>query len=107
MPRRPSASRRLLTAAGSPVGISPTSWRYLWRNTPMSRTEERGSLEQDSPPGLPSGILEEDLQPPEDGAGPLFHRRFGVRIAEPKLGPEELVARLLEDPNKASPSEFA
>jgi hypothetical protein len=107
MPRRPSASRRLLTAAGWPLGISLTSWRYMWRITPMSRTEERGSLEQDSPPELPSGIHEEDLQPPADGVGPLFHRRFRVRIAEPKLGPEELIARLLEDPNRAAPSEFA
>jgi hypothetical protein len=107
MPRRPSASRRLLTAAGWPVGISLTSWRYMWRITPMNRTEEPGGLEQDYAPALPGGIDEEDLQPPEDGVGPLFHRRYGVRIAEPKLGPEELIARLLEDPNRAAPSELA
>ena len=73
----------------------------------MSRAEEAGSLEHDSPPALPSAIAEEDLQPPEDGVGPLFHRRYRVRIADSKLGPEELIARLLEDPNQAAPSEFA
>src|SRR3954467_6292553 len=107
MPRRPSAGRRLLTAAGWPVGIALTSWRYMWRITPMTRSEDPGSLEESSPPELPDGIDQEDLQPPGDGVGPLFHRRYGVRIAGPKLGPEELIARLAEDPNQAEPSVFA
>jgi hypothetical protein len=107
MPRRPSAGRRLLTAAGWPVGIALTSWRYMWRITPMTRSEDPGSVEESSPAELPDGVDEEDLQPPGDGVGPLFHRRYGVRIADPKLGPEELIARLAEDPNQAAPSEFA
>ena len=107
MPRRPSVSRRLLTAIGWPVGISLTSWRYMWRTTPMSRSEEAGSARADSPPDLPAGATEEDLQRAADGVGPLFHRRYAVRIAAAELGPEELIARLLEDPNRASPSEFA
>ncbi len=39
MPRRPSATRRWLTAATWPVGVALTSWDYMWRITPMRREE--------------------------------------------------------------------
>jgi hypothetical protein len=46
-------------------------------------------------------------QAPEDGAGPLFHRRYRTRIREGSLSPEELLGRVAADPDCAAPTEFA
>jgi hypothetical protein len=37
--RRPPLARRWLTAATWPVGITLTSWDYMWRSTPLHRRE--------------------------------------------------------------------
>jgi hypothetical protein len=79
----------------------------MWRTTPMHRTEEAGRMEEDAPPPLPKAVDGDQIQLAGDGAGPLFHRRYGIRIRNSRLSPEELIARLAEDPNRASPSEFA
>jgi uncharacterized protein (UPF0548 family) len=100
-------TRRLATATRWPVGVALTSWRYLWRTTPLYRSEEHGSWSEDGPPPLPEDVSRSDLQPPSDGAGPLFHRRYEVLIRDSRLSPEELVARLAADPDRAAPSEFA
>jgi uncharacterized protein (UPF0548 family) len=107
MPGGLPLSRRLATAARWPVGICLTSWRYMWRTTPMHRREVRGSPSVDSPPPLPSGLDTSEIQGPADGAGPLFHRRYGVRIRDAELSPEELMDRFTRDPNAFAPSEFA
>ncbi|HVF14876.1 MAG TPA: DUF1990 family protein [Acidimicrobiales bacterium] len=106
MPRRPTLSRRLGTAAAWPFGIALTSWHYMWRITALHRREQAGSLSEDAPPPLPAGVTREELLPAEEGVGPLFHRRYTVRVADPRLSPEELVARLLADPNRATPAGF-
>ena len=51
--RRPKLSRRLATAARWPLGVGLTSWRYMWRTTPMHRREQAGTVERDAPPALP------------------------------------------------------
>jgi hypothetical protein len=79
----------------------------MWRTTPMRRIEEPGSAEADSPPAVPERVSREELQPPEDGVGPLFHRRYRVRIADPRVRAEQLMSELTADLNQASPSEFA
>src|SRR5687768_3057980 len=107
MPRRLSLRRRLSTAARWPVGVSLTSWRYLWRTVPLHRTEEEGNPEADYPPALPTGIELEVVQQPDDGFGPLFHRRYRTRIREAQLTAEELIERVAADPDCASPTEFA
>jgi uncharacterized protein (UPF0548 family) len=107
MPRRLSRLHRLRTAAGWPLGVSLTSWRYLWRTTPMRRTEEPGALPQDSPPPLPDGIDRDELQGAEDGVGPLFHRRYRVRIAGSELTAQELMERFGSDLNAVAPTELA
>ena len=107
MPRRPKLSRRLVTAAVWPFGIGLTSWHYMWRVTALHRREQAGSLSEDCPPPLPAGVSTEELLAADDGVGPLFHRRYTVRVHDPELSPEELVARLLVDPNRAAPTEFA
>jgi uncharacterized protein (UPF0548 family) len=99
--------RRLTTATRWPVGVALTSWRYMWRTTPLYRTEEVGAWSEDAPPGLPSGVSHDKLQGPRDGAGPLFHRRYVAIIRRSRLSPEQLIERVASDPDRAAPSEFA
>jgi uncharacterized protein (UPF0548 family) len=107
MPRRPPAARRLATATRWPIGVLLTSWRYLWRTTPMHRLELAGSLRHDMPPALPAGVSLEELQLPEDGVGPLMHRRYSVRVRDARCTAQELFARVQADPDCVAPSEFA
>ena len=69
MPRRQPTRKRLATATRWPVGIALTSWRYLWRTTPVDRKELVGAWPQDAPPPLPDGVDLSEVQEPEDGAG--------------------------------------
>ena len=97
----------MATAARWPVGVALTSWRYLWRTTPMYRSEERGSWPEDAPPQVPDDLMDEEVQRVPQGAGRLFHRRYRARIRAPLLSAEELMARLQQDPDCAAPTEFA
>jgi uncharacterized protein (UPF0548 family) len=106
MPRQ-TFIHRLGTAALWPVGVALTSWRYMWRTTPLYRSEEPGSLPEDAPPPLPGGVSRSEVQGPDDGAGALYHRRYEVTIRGSELSATELVARVAEDPDRVSPSEFA
>jgi hypothetical protein len=87
--------------------VTLTSWRYLWRTTPLYRLEEEGSWPEDAPPELPEGVGRDEVQWVGDGSGPHFHRHYCVRIKGAELSAEELVAKLMEDPDRAAPSEFA
>jgi uncharacterized protein (UPF0548 family) len=107
MPGGLPLSRRLATAARWPLGICLTSWRYMWRTTPMHRREVHGSPSVDSPPPLPAEVELSEIQAPADGVGPLFRRRYEVRIRDAELSPEELMDRFTRDPNAFAPSEFA
>jgi hypothetical protein len=107
MPQRLKLSHRLATASRWPLGVSLTSWRYLWRITPLHRCEQRGSWARDAPPSLPADVAADEIQHVGQGVGPLFHRRYRVRIVDTAMAPEELMARLFADPDAASPSEFA
>jgi hypothetical protein len=104
---RLSPWRRFTTATRWPVGVAYTSWRYMWRTTPLHRTEESGSLEADSPPPLPAGVSREEIQGARDGAGPLFHRRYRTRIRDVDVTPAELVERVSAHPDFAVPTELA
>src|SRR5690349_24183175 len=103
---RLSPGRRLSTAALWPVGIALTSWNYMWRTTPMHRSEESGR-DDDLPPSLPDAAVDDDLQRIEDGVGPIFHRLYRARIRDARLSPRELIDRLSIDPNAATPTELA
>ncbi|HLY49260.1 MAG TPA: DUF1990 family protein [Solirubrobacteraceae bacterium] len=109
MPRRPTATRRWLTAASWPVGIGLTSWDYLWRTTPMRRQEVPGS-----PPGTlpelltyPPGVSQDEVQGCGEGAGLLFHRCYRTRIRDTPMSAEELMEKVQSDPNRTSPTKFA
>ncbi|MGI8806047.1 MAG: DUF1990 family protein [Thermoleophilaceae bacterium] len=107
MPDPLSRSRRLATAARWPLGVTLTSWRYMWRTTPLYRSEAEGSLDLDAPPEIPGGVDRRELQTLEHGAGPLFHRRYRARIRSAALSKEALIDRLSGDPDRAAPSELA
>src|SRR5829696_5418128 len=107
MPRKQRLPQRLAIATRWPMGVALTSWRYLWRTTPLHRDEVDGTPEVDSPPPLPAELRRSEVQTPRDGAGPLFHRCYRVRIRNSHLSPEELVRRVAGDPDAVAPSEFA
>lgn len=107
MPKRPPLSRRAATAAAWPLGLALTSWNYMWRTTPMYRREELGTAFEDAPPPLPDRVPQEELQPPDDGVGPLFHRTYRTRIRSPSLSAEQLLAAIRANPNRVAPTEFA
>jgi hypothetical protein len=100
-------ARRAGTVARWPLGIGLAFWRYLWRTMPLHRSDSDGSADRDLPPPLPALAADGQLQRLEDGAGPLFRRRYRVRIEGGRLTPEELMDELLREPNRAAPIEMA
>jgi hypothetical protein len=107
VPKRPPFSRSVATAVTWPVGLALTSWNYMWRTTPIHRREEPGTARDDAPPPLPDGVALEELQPPDDGVGPLFHRRYRARIRDATRSAEPLMAEIQADPNSVAPTELA
>jgi hypothetical protein len=103
---RPGPRTRVTTILAWPFGIALTSWHYMWRTTPVYRTETAGSRD-DLPPPLPPGVRREGLQPADAGVGPLFHRRYTARVRAPLMGAEQVVRAVGRDPDRVSPSEFA
>jgi Domain of unknown function (DUF1990) len=83
-----------------------TSWDYMWRTTPMRRQEVLASATP-SLPDLPAGISAEEVQRPDDGTGPLFHRLYRTRIRDSRLGADELMETIRCNPNATSPTTFA
>ncbi len=107
MPRRLSLPLRVRTAARWPAGVIITGWDYLWRTTPMHRSEEAGSAAEDMPPPLPAEADVTDMQGVEDGVGPLMHRRYTTRVREAELDAEQLISAFAGRPNRASPTALA
>jgi hypothetical protein len=99
--------RRAGTVARWPVGMGLAFWRYLWRTLPLHRSDEEGSPAEDLPPPLPEELVDQRFQLLEDGSGPLFRRRYSVRIVGAKHTPEELMAVVVAAPNRAAPVEVA
>ena len=109
MPRRQPIVRRWLTAASWPLGIALTSWDYMWRSTPMHRSE----ADVPAPSGgsalleFPDGVSDAEVLGEADGHGPLFHRCYRTEIRDAEVGPEELMSALRSNLNKAAPTGFA
>ena len=108
MPRRPSFARRWLLAATWPVGVSLTSWDYMWRSTPLHRREVGEALgDHHLPPDYPPGVEDAEVQGYEGGHGPLFHRTYRTAIRQAHLTPEVLMAAVQSNLNGAAPTKFA
>jgi hypothetical protein len=97
-------SRRIAAAVRWPIGVGLTAWRYMWRTTPMRRSEVREHVE--GPPAVPLH-LRAGAQLDEDGVGPLYQRRYRVTIFNSWLSSTEVMGRVRSDPNLAAPKEFA
>jgi hypothetical protein len=88
---------------GWPFGIAVVSWRYMWRTTPLHRSEETGG------PADLKGLADDQLrpgdgrQPPAEGVGPLLHRLYSGDIVDTDMSPETLVDRVADRLNQASP----
>jgi hypothetical protein len=98
---------RLSTLATAPVGGLLTSWSYIWRITPVHRRELEGSLSDDTPPPLPPSVSHEEVQQPEDGAGPLYHRVYTGVLRDTNLDARGLIEHLSQDPNRVAPLALA
>lgn len=107
MPAQTRHGRRLSTAIRWPLGIAVTSWRYMWRTTPLWRQESPGVGAEDSPPAIPETADRAEIQSPENGAGLMYHRRYRVLIAGASTTPAELISRISSDPNIVAPTELA
>lgn len=98
---------RLLTAASWPVGVLWTSWAYIWRTTPLHRRQLEGALPDDLPPPIPEGTTLTDVQTPDDGTGPLFHRTYTAQLSGARCGAAELMATVSADPDRVTPRGLA
>ena len=109
MPQRPPVTRRWLTAATWPIGIVLTSWDYMWRITPMRRTEASAGAPSQLPPALdlPAAVAKTEVQDSDSGSGPIFHRLYRTRIRDSALTARELMEAIQSDPNRAAPKRFA
>jgi hypothetical protein len=90
-----------------PLGVLLTGWNYMWRTTPMWRSERPGRWPDDGPPDVTSGVSMDDVQRPEDGSGPLFRRRYRARISHAQADAGQLMADLQADPNQVAPGGLA
>ncbi len=84
-----------------PLGIALVSWRYMWRTTPLHRSEEAGGRE-DLPDSV-EGIAADQLQPLAAGVGPMLHRTYAVRITGSDMKPPALIDQVAAHLNQASP----
>jgi hypothetical protein len=89
-----------------PLGLARVSWRYMWRTTPMHRTEAEADASE-QPWTVPEELVDDDLQRIEDGVGPLVRRRYAVLIADASPPPEQVIGRFAGDPNCGAPAEVA
>jgi Domain of unknown function (DUF1990) len=96
-----SARDRLFIVLRWPIGIGLVSWRYMWRTTPLHRSEEAGGRED-----LPDWVADasqDRLQPLDAGTGLMLHRIYAVRIADSTLKPAALIDLVAANLNRASP----
>jgi hypothetical protein len=86
-----------------PIGIALVSWRYMWRTTPLHRSEEVGdSADLPSPPDEDNDTAQ-GRQPLAAGVGPLLHRSYAVRIVGSTMSPAPLIDLVAANLNQSSP----
>jgi hypothetical protein len=98
-----SGSARLRTVLGWPVGIAVVSWRYMWRTTPLHRSEESGTRADLPDLAYDTSEFADQHQPLDAGVGPMLHRSYAVRIAGSDVAPSALIDLVSAKLNQASP----
>jgi hypothetical protein len=79
----------------------------MWRTTAIYRHELDGSWPLDGPPSIEAHVTRADFQRPEDGAGPLFRRRYRASIAGSATTAAALMGEIKADPNRVAPGAMA
>ncbi|NSC20083.1 DUF1990 family protein [Streptomyces albus subsp. chlorinus] len=105
-PGRPSPRRRIGTLLRFPLGVLLVSWQYMWRVTALHRSEVAGDS-GDLPPPLPAALVDDLTKTLTDGVGPMFHRRFSVRVRGAWMSADALIAAIAANPNAPAPSTVA
>jgi len=106
VPTPGSRGARAFVVLRWPLGLVRVGWRYLWRITPVHRTEEPGGPE-DLPEAVPAELCDDQIQTVEDGVGALLHRRYSVLAADATVAPSDIVAGLMNEPNWGTPGDMA
>jgi Domain of unknown function (DUF1990) len=97
-----------MTALTWPVGVTLTSWDYMWRVTALHRREiVEDARAPHLPPDYPAGVDRAEEQSAADGYGPLYHRRYRTAIRGTEFDPAGMMDRLKADLNQAAPTAFA
>jgi hypothetical protein len=86
-----------------PIGIALVSWRYMWRTTPLHRSEEVGSSADLPGPPDEDNDTARGRQPLAAGVGPLLHRSYTVRITGSAMRPAPLIDLVAANLNRSSP----
>jgi Domain of unknown function (DUF1990) len=84
-----------------PLGLALVSWRYMWRTTPLHRSEEAGGC-ADLPDPV-AGVPADRLQPLAAGTGQMLHRTYAVRITGSDMKAPALIDLVAARLNQASP----
>ena len=80
----------------------------MWRTTVMHRRTVVEALSRDHlPPPYPESVDASEVQPVDEGVGPLFHRRYTARFRDCRFDAEGLMEALKQDLNAAAPTTFA
>lgn len=99
----PNLPSRLSIVLRWPAGLALVSWRYMWRTTPLHRSEETGTLADLPQPEDDESEHTGRRQELDDGVGPLLHRTYSVRITGSSLTPAALIDVVAGNLNRASP----
>ncbi|TDC68699.1 DUF1990 family protein [Actinomadura sp. GC306] len=88
-----------------PAGMGLAAWRWLLRSrrTPRRRLSDGALMDVDRLPRHEG----DRVQDARHGVGPVFQRRYIVRISGSPLTPAELIKRVGDDLNAATPVEVA
>jgi hypothetical protein len=98
-----SRAARLRTVLSWPVGIAVVSWRYMWRTTPLHRSEETGTRADLSDARFELERCNDGRQGLGAGFGPMLHRSYTVRIVRSAMTPAALIDMVSAKLNQASP----
>jgi hypothetical protein len=98
-----SRATRLRTVLGWPVSIAVVSWRYMWRTTPLHRSEEMGTRADFSGARYEPEHFADGRQGLDAGFGPMLHRSYAVQIVRSAMSPAALIDMVSAKLNQASP----
>jgi hypothetical protein len=99
----PTRSARVRTVLSWPAGIAIVSWRYMWRTTPLHRSEGAGDRGDLPAAHYDTSGFADRLQSLAAGTGQLLHRRYAVRIVGSGMTPAALMDLVSRRLNQAAP----